>query len=252
MWVLYFLLGAIAIATCRLAFRFLNWPGALPLIIVVAFFATYVWTPIVKMLRVPSPHTLAVTNAEIDGTPLPAARDAGIHSFTLTIASTYDTLYPANAAICAFVGPVYWSSQMGNFTEYVGAEDHEQYLGKRLVLVSLLAAYRKPLGVGSSSPVLPPADRVLGLGPPTPEPKRVTYLSTTPHDYLGMLDEWEWCVAGENLAALAASLNLRLDSHGVIQGDRVHWIGQHANVPADTLIDRNVAEEIVGTLPSPR
>ena len=158
--------------------------------------------------------------------------------FTLDVRVVMDHTYMANYAICSFRGPIIYSPQHG-FLDSSSTESGTR-IGERRIIVSMVAASLTAISYFPDE--FYPGFEFFG---PIANTKKVFYLSTTETDVMTRDDEMEWCRVGPDMGELAASLHLTVDEHGVIQGDRVTWIGHHHEFPIDALHQDEAATAVV-------
>jgi hypothetical protein len=229
---------------------FLRTSAGIPTVIGLIIFYNFVWPPIREAVKVPFVGEVKVVVAEVDGAPGSprGVSDYNGHVVTLTIESTLETEYEANAAICSIRGPVFYADRYGGLYTFVGAK--EGYLGERRMLVTLIAVANTSLATSwYYPPRIMAAERTFGINRPTPVTHRVVYVSTTPNDFIGMMDQVEWCKIGTDARMVAADLHLATDIHGTVLRDRVIWINGDPGFPVERLIDKSVGRQIKAAIP---
>jgi hypothetical protein len=170
------------------------------------------------------------------------------HVVTLTIESTLETVYRANAATCSIRGSVFYAEKYGGLYDYVAAT--EGYLGERRMLVTLIAVADTTLAPnGYYSPEIRPAERTFGINTPSPVTQKAVYVSTTPEDFVAMRDIVEWCKVGTDARKIAADLHLETDIQGTVLNNRVTWINGDPGFLVKRLIDKSVGWQIRAALP---
>jgi hypothetical protein len=227
---------------------FLRTPAGIPSVIGLVIFFNFVWPPIREAVKVPFNGEIKIVSAEVGGLGYVGwSHDYG-HTITLTIESTLETVYHADAAICSIRGPVFHDPIYNILDAYPGARG---YLGERRILTTLIAVDNTSLGEHHwfNHANIREASRPFGVGRPEPHAQKVDYISTMPADFFSGQDTVEWCKIGTDLRMVAADLHLATDIHGTVLNNRVTWINGDPGFPVERLIDKNVRGQIKAAIP---
>lgn len=170
----------------------------------------------------------------VDGVP------DSLHAIEITFKNYFQREVAVPFAICSMQGPIFYSKRWNTLNQYPhGETDPEDiYLGDRHIIVTLFAVKGSKLDEDGEKdlPTMSPATYRKSYKPAVPSEEKVKYLSTTPNDFLCGRDELEWCEAGDNLQALATKRHLTVDSHSVVQGQRVYWASSRVAYSVSNLI----------------